>query len=275
MTVPARQLTFSAVDGLGFAAARGELDAAQQTAPYVPNSLGPLLELMDIEAGGQLPPRRGRSWLAQNGATEMISALQGNGESWVNPDGRRTGFIRAVRSGVDGDNRLVAFLMEAKRAASEVAHLPGTTPGQLTAAMQELENNIHEHSGAPATGFLAFRAASGIFEFVVADRGIGMLASLRRRAAFSALENHGTALQAALTDGTSRYESAGHGHGFRPIFIGLANLQGYLRFRSGDHALVMDGRTPTLATARISQKPLIGGFFASVCCRSEKALDIW
>jgi hypothetical protein len=43
-------------------------------------------------------------------------------------------------------------------------------------------------------------------------------------------------------------------------------LQGSLRFRSGDHALLIDGTSPDLATAQLAQKPLIDGFLASIRC---------
>jgi hypothetical protein len=68
----------------------------------------------------------------------------------------------------------------------------------------------------------------------------------------AALGDHSKALQSALTDGISRFGSdTGRGHGFRPIFLGLANLRGSLRFRSGDHALVIDGTSPSLMTAKL------------------------
>jgi hypothetical protein len=265
MTVPARPLTFSAVDGLGFAAASGRFDAARLPAPYVPNSLGPLLELLHLAAGGRLPDPAGESWLALNNAAPMIATLREKRECWVSSDDRRIGFIRAVRGGPDGNNRLTAFLMDAQRAARDVARLPGTTPGQLAGAMQELENNIHEHSNAADTGVLAFRAARGVFEFVAADRGIGILTSLQSCTMYAALRDHGEALEVALTDGTSRFGSnSRRGHGFRPIFLGLIDLHGSLRFRSGDHALTMDGTSPSLTTARLAQKPTMDGFFASV-----------
>src|ERR1035438_1335679 len=109
---------------------------------------------MNLSAGGRLPPAPGESWLASNGAAPLISALQEDRESWISPDARRIGFIRAVRGGADGDNRLTAFLMDAQRAAREVACLPGSAPGQLVAAMQELENNIHEHRSEEHTSEL-------------------------------------------------------------------------------------------------------------------------
>ena len=98
---------------------------------------------------------------------------------------------------------------------------------QVAAAILELEGNIQEHSGAPSTGILAFSAATNVFEFVVADCGIGLLRSLKSSPAFSGLDDHGRALELALADGTSRYNDPLRGHGFRPIFQGLTNLHGY------------------------------------------------
>jgi hypothetical protein len=267
--IRATPLTFSAVDGLGFAAATGSLDAAHRSAPYAPHSLGPLLELIYVAANGQLPPPPDGAWTAKNGANQMIDALKDGRESWLDTDSHRTGFVRTVRSGLNGDAVLTKFLMEAKKAASEIARLPGTTPGQLVAAMAELKDNIDEHSDSPDTGVLAFRAARGVFEFVAADRGIGVLKSLRQSRKFSALPDHGKALELAITDGTSRFENdGGRGHGFRPIFLGLVNLYGSLRFRSGDYALLMDGTSPGPATAQVAQKPSIDGFFASIRCHA-------
>lgn len=268
-------LTFAAVDGLGFAAAAGRLEAANKTERYAPASLGPLLELLHLAAGGRLPSAVARASLAENGAGLMISALQDGRECWINPRNRRIGFVRAIRRGHDDqDCVLTSFLMDAQRAAREVAGLPGTTPGQLVAAMQELESNIHEHSDAADTGLLAFRATQGAFEFVAADRGIGILKSLQRCPALAALQDHGNAIQAALSDGTSRFGAdSRRGHGFRPIFLGLANLRGSLRFRSGDHALLIDGTSPNLATAQLAQKPWIDGFLASVRCEVSVRSD--
>ena len=269
MKVPIRPLSFSAVDGLGFAAAGGQLEASHPPSPYVPDTLGPLLELLHLAAGGRLPLPSKAGWLAPNGAAPMTAALLEDRERWISADDRRMGFIRAVRTGPDGDHWLTGFLMDAQRAARDVARLPGTTPGQLAAAMEELENNIHEHSDAVETGLLAFRAAFGEFEFVAADRGIGILNSLRRCSMYAAMSDHGKALESALTDGTSRFGSdSRRGHGFRPIFLGLANMQGSLRFRSGDHALLIDGTSPDLTTAHLAQKPVIDGFFASIRCQT-------
>jgi hypothetical protein len=267
--MPQRPLKFTAVDELGFAVASGQLVLKNLPARYVVTRLGPLFELLSFVEGRRLPLELIQNWLVPNGAERMLAAWHASSERWTSRDGR-LGFIRTHRTGPNADTFMTAFLMNAKKAARDVSELPETTAGQLAAAMEEMENNIHEHSDAPDSGIAAFRAMPGVFEFIVADRGIGILESLRTCPDFSGLNDHGKALQSALDDGTSRFgKSAGRGHGFRPIFLGLMNLFGSLRFRSGDHALIMDGTTPTLSTAQLAQKPPIDGFFASVICRKE------
>jgi hypothetical protein len=276
MSSPARPLSFEAVDGLAFAAAVGQSEAARAGPIYVPRDLGPLLELLHLEATGRVPEApRGKSWLASNSASPMMAALRDQRESWIKPDDRRIGFIRAARSGPDGDHRLVSFLMDAQRAAMNIAGLPGATPAQMAAAMEELEDNIHEHSEAAPSGLLAFRAAPGVFEFVAADSGIGVLASLRHSQLFASVPDHGKALRAALTEGTSRFgPGSGHGYGFRPIFTGLANLRGFLRFRSGDHALIIDCKSPDIRSAQLAQKAFIDGFFVSIRCQATRRRQV-
>lgn len=263
-----KQLTFGDVDGLAFAAVRGKFDEAKLSTTYAPQRLGPLLELLHLSASGHLP--RPGDWLASNSAAPLIAAIRQNREYWTAPQDHHAGLIRAVRRGEDGGSRFTGFLMAAKRAGQDVSGLSATTAGQLVGAMEELENNIHEHADAPETGVIAYRAEPGAFEFVVADRGIGILRSLRQCPTYEALPDEGKALEAALTDGVSRHgPDSNHGHGFRPIFIGLVNLHSELRFRSGDHAITMDGTCPALTTARITQKAPIAGFLASVRCHTR------
>jgi hypothetical protein len=267
MTASAQPLTFTAVDGLTFASDAGRPDFGQAALRYTPKTLGPLLELLHFAAARRLPAPATGPWLGRSAAGAMIAALAEQREHWIAIDRRRMGFIRALRSGPDADSKFTAFLMDAQRAARDVTRLPGAAPGQLAAAIEELENNIHEHSEAAGTGLAAFRAATDMFEFVVADRGDGVLKSLRRSPLQAALTDHGKALEAAVTDGVSRFGSeSGRGHGFRPIFLGLANLRGSLRFRSGDHALLMDGTSPALTTATLAQKAELDGFFISIAC---------
>ena len=268
-----KPLEFDDVDDLAFAAMRGRLGKAAAVPTYEARRLGPLVELLHLAAGGRLPNPGG--WLAgSNGASALAGAVEMNVECWLTPEEARAGVFRAVGPESVRQRRWTTFLMRAKRAGREVSGLPGATSGQLVGAMEELENNIHEHSEAVGTGIVAYNAAPGIFEFAVADRGIGILRSLRRCVDHAGLADEGEALQAALTDGVSRYGAGRRrGYGFRPIFTGLVNLFGELRFRSGDHAITMHGTGPEVSTARLAQKAPMDGFFASVACHAGPVRD--
>jgi hypothetical protein len=137
----------------------------------------------------------------------------------------------------------------------------------LVAALREFVDNIHDHSEAVATGLVGYAIRQRDLEFVVADSGIGILRSLRTSPEFHFLRGSGEALKIAIEDGKSRHGSlSGHGRGFRPLFQGLSNLASSLRIRSGDHALVVTGVSPTIATAEIQQKVHLPGVVISITC---------
>ncbi|MCK1340387.1 hypothetical protein IVB38_31400 [Bradyrhizobium sp. 38] len=92
------------------------------------------------------------------------------------------------------------------RTAAEAAGLLKPVAQCLAAALREMESNIHEHSGAAATGILAFQARPSLFEFVAADCGAGVLATLREDEEFAELDDHGLAMHAALQENVSRYD---------------------------------------------------------------------
>ena len=213
-------------------------------------------------------PATAINWLSPNGLADFIRAWSDGQRQWLSRTSH-FGFIRTREESETWRIESTGFLMKVQRAARGISKLSGSVPGQMAAAIQELEGNIQEHSGAASTGVLVFRATTNVFEFVVADRGIGILASLRSSPTYHGLCDYGSALELALTDGASRFCDPRRGHGFRPLFQGLTDLNGYLRFRTGDGAIVMDGTAPTLAVAQISQKPSLKGFFASVRCESK------
>jgi anti-sigma regulatory factor (Ser/Thr protein kinase) len=261
---------FAALDGLAFAAERGRLSGLAP-AQMVARDLGPVIELGQLAAGGLLPAPEQAAWLNLDGVGALYRALVGGKSQWVCPDGRRIGFLRTGRSPPASEAVWTGFGLAAQQGAV-AAGFPKSIGAQLAAALGELYSNLYEHSDAPETGLIAFRAGLNRFEFVVADRGIGVRESLRSCGEYAALDDHGEALRLTLTDGVSRHgPGADRGHGFRPLFVGLANLNGGLRFRSGDHALVMNGRNPSLVSAQLAQKPLIPGFFISVVCETVAA----
>lgn len=161
----------------------------------------------------------------------------------------------------------VVFLKRLQAAARQVGFGSSTSAG-LVGAVKELVDNIDIHSQAPDSGIVGYSFDNSIFEFVIADAGIGVLTSLRQCQDYAHLRDHGDALLTALTEGESRFgRHTNHGYGFRQLFVSLAHLHGSLRFRSGDHRLEIMGNSPSLPIANIAQTSYLQGFMAWVACR--------
>ena len=142
----------------------------------------------------------------------------------------------------------------------------------MIGALIELQDNVYLHSEAPVTGMVAYAVAPGTFEFVVADAGVGVLASLTKNPEFAELKDSGEALRLAASDGASRFDrSTGHGFGIGQLFRALARDAGELRFRSGDHAMSIRGDQPSL-TGKVDtiQKAWLDGLIISVRCTSSE-----
>jgi anti-sigma regulatory factor (Ser/Thr protein kinase) len=268
------RLTFAQVDDLAFAAERGRLAGGiPDGIHWTSGDLGPFIELIHLAASGFLPVPESGTWLSLDGMGDFYRAMTDGKQQWVRADSRDIGFLRTEARPPADTATWTAFGVAAQKAAV-AAGFTNKVAGQLVGAILEMQSNIYEHSEAPQTGILTFRVAPGVFEFVVADQGIGVLESLRSGAAHASLADHGTALQLTLTEGCSRFgDGVGRGLGFRPLFVGLANLRGSLRFRSGDHALTIDGDHPNLVMARLIQKPPLRGFFASVRCIVDRGIS--
>lgn len=262
-------LDFAALDELALAAERGRLSG--RAPDLIAGDLGPIVELTQLAGMGLLPAPARADWLRLDGLGLLCRTIASGRSQWVCPDGRRIGFLRTGSKDPADEAVWVGFGLTAQQAAAAVG-FPSRIAAQLAAALGELYSNVYEHSGAPATGLVAFRAAPSRFEFVVADRGMGVLESLRSCAEYAGLSDHGEALGLTLTDGISRHGvGTGRGNGFRPLFIGLANLSGSLRFRSGDHALIIDGSNPSQMPWRPDQKPYLQGLLISVACENTSA----
>ena len=269
MIVPA--LDFNTVDDLAFAAERGRL-SGQSIPEMVARDIGPVIELLLLSEFGKMPSPFSTDWLSLAGLMSLGVALERGRGRWVCPRSRLCGVLQTWGLDVEDSTIWMSFGLAAQKAARAVG-FPRRIAASLAAAIDELHSNIYEHSQIPHSGLVVFRARQGGFEFVVADRGIGVLESLRDAPGYRFLGDHGEALGLALSDGVSRFGANGErGHGFRSLFVGLANLNGRLRFRSGDHALSIDGRSPALMGARVAQKASIPGLFISVNCEIDSNL---
>jgi len=267
-----RQLDFAAVDDLAFAAERRRLDLTKLPVSFVSHRLGPLLELHQLSAFGVEPSYPASAWLNRSVFSGLCNAIGANEARWCSHPGRMLALLKTGCGSTDGD--WTAFAIDAKRAAIQ-SGLTSDWAAQMVGAMGEFRSNIYEHADATDTGFVAFRAVPGLFEFVVADKGVGLLSTLREAPEYTSLDDHGEALRLALTDGASRFGfDRGRGYGFRPLFTGLVNRHASLRFRTGNASLAIDGTTPTIVRVQRGQKVHVPGFFISVACHVSPRLEL-
>lgn len=230
--------------------------------------IGPLVELAMATAA--LPDRYSDVMVEPPAFHQVGRALRDGAISGAGARDR-AGVFPLSRVNLDGaETERLAWEQWAKH-AENAAVAAGLTKGLvagLMGALGELQDNVFEHSGRPESGIVAYAASEGAFEFVVADAGRGVLASLRENPEFSLLADSGAALQVAASDGASRYaRSTGHGYGIGQLFRALAHEAAELRFRSGDYALRLWGDAPSLTgQVELAQKAWLDGLAITVRC---------
>lgn len=250
------------VDGLGRAAQRGRVPQLDGQI-FRAGAAGPIVEFVQLEAASDLATLRSSGWFDDGSLGPILGPLAARPLQWLARDGRQ-GLISST--GLQCENILTSFKIDAHKAAQAAGF--ASTAALLVAALGELIGNVVDHSEALDSGIALFAAQSGQFEFVIADSGIGARASLARNPEYASLGDEGSALQAMVEAGVSRFpRHTGHGNGFRPIFEKLADMTGQLRFRSGDYALTLDGRFGDRVARQVAQKPRLRGVFAAISCR--------
>lgn len=145
--------------------------------------------------------------------------------------------------------------------------LPKAAASQAVSALGEFESNVRDHSGYPTTGVIGYELTPEYVGLFASDVGMGVLESLKSNQHHQLLDDAGDALQLSIKEGVSRFEKPGHGNGFRPIFSGLANHTGFLRFRSGNAVLELSGFNQHRVTQEIKERAQIKGLHIFVHCR--------
>jgi hypothetical protein len=256
--LPSREaLDFDVLDDLLLANERGRLPAVR----LVPGrSLGSLVEFHSFcaEHEGALPHSPSPEMQAIKQAFQTRKPVYLDAES--------VGFITAQRASYKGgDTYWDAFMFTMLKAMRSGGFQSLFSRG-FVGAMDEIQNNVHDHSNARDTGIIGYRVSQGQVEWVVADRGIGVLTGLQT-GAFPSLRDSGEALRIALSDGRSRFGAAsGRGYGFRELFKALSTRRGTLRFRSDDQVLTIAGVSPSLSRARLQQRAQVPGLAVTVVC---------
>ncbi|ANL49614.1 hypothetical protein AMC87_PB00290 (plasmid) [Rhizobium phaseoli] len=225
------------------------------------HQLGPLLELNHVAPRLDGVEING-TWLTAPGFDPLLAQI-GGPRGWHANDMHQG--IARVGELADDPLAWTAFVHRSRTGAAN-AGFSADHSAKLVAAIGEVYSNVIEHSDNVSSGYVAYRATSGQFEFVVADQGIGVLESLRTNPKYRSLKDSGAALELALERGTSRHLDSGHGFGFVPIFVGLANISRVVRFRSGDHARITVRERSGRITSATRESARCRGFFCSVLC---------
>ena len=261
-------LTFALLDSLA-ASSLPETDLAIKGTQV--RRLGPLIEFAYLDYANA------RSRLSVPSRSTAIDGLQ----SVLSKSGlsqfqihntlspRKFEFIRCFQTEADTDDvRWMTFCKRFENAA-EGAGLGDSFAKALTGTVEEMTSNIVDHSENSGTGIVGYRWSPTEFEYVVGDSGIGVLRTLKKNTYYSNLTDSGEALQTAIQEGESRHgHNVGHGGGFRHLLNNIANRNSYLRFRSGDYNLIIDG-TYTTPIWKIQRCQPLNGFVISVVSKKS------
>jgi hypothetical protein len=133
------------------------------------------------------------------------------------------------------------FLIRSQNAA-ESAGIPKHLAQGLIGTLQEMVDNILWHSSAEMSGIAGYRCSPNNFEYVVADAGIGVFASLTANKKWSTVQDPLEALVKALENGVTRCsDEESRGTGFNRLLSSIAKNSCDLRFHSDSACVKYDG----------------------------------
>lgn len=238
---PRRYLTFALLDSL-VTAQRAELETCIRDLAI--NRIGPLVEFAYLDYPNAI---------TRLGETNNSEATDCFRTALVKPDishfqlttslsPKNFEFIRGFQTAAEADDlRWMTFCKRMENAGAK-AGLGQQFAKALAGTVEEMASNVVEHSEDAETSIVGYRWTQREFEYVVADSGIGVLESLRKNTYYSDLDDAGKALETAVQEGESRHgHNVGRGLGFRDLLKNIANRNSFLRFRSGNYSLVIDG----------------------------------
>ena len=263
------QAQFSDVDDLLREAIRGHLQGHGSFVIENSGRIGPLVEL--LAAAQQFPNEYASVSFAGSFAPKVRDAWA-TGQPFGGGFSDRAGaFPLPLENPVETrDPVWEQWLLHAENVAKNRGFPIGLV-ASLVGALGEMQDNVYEHSGAAQTGLVAYAVTDRTFEFVVADRGIGVLETLRQNPEYAHLPDAGAALTEAIRPGVSRFPaSSGRGQGFIQLCKSMVTDRVELRFRSGDHALTLcPTNDPLNGHQRLSHTSALAGLTISAIWRAE------
>ena len=267
--MPALQAQFSHVDDLLREAAHGRLRDHGSIVIENSGRIGPLIELL---AGAQQLPGEYDSISFAGAFASKVREAWATGKSFGGGFNDQAGaFPLPFENPVETcDPAWQQWLLHAENAAKNRG-FPAALVASLVGALGEMQDNVYQHSGAAYTGLVVYAVTDRSFEFVVADRGKGVLETLRQNPDYAHLPDAGAALAEAIKTGVSRFPTAsGRGQGFVQLCRSMVTDRVELRFRSGDHALMLCPTSdPLNGDQRLSHKSALAGMTISAIWRAE------
>jgi hypothetical protein len=166
------------------------------------------------------------------------------------------------------------FGQRLKRSLERIGGFDGKRALALSKVMSELADNVIVHSsglGAPAArAVVGYAIGPGQMAISIGDLGRGVLASLSENPTWRyKVPDSRTAIMAAVLEHASRRSPMGaDGLGLHEVQKSVVDLDGSLRFRSGDAVLTLEGPGHHREIRRGDSFPM-PGFQVSVSCTTS------
>lgn len=263
------QAHFSVVDDLLAEAERGRL--RDHGAFVIENAgrIGPLVELLSATMSH---PREYQTVSLAGSFANRLREAWASGTPFGGGFGDMAGAfpLPADNPTLSDDPHWEQWLLHAENIA-KANGVAAPLVASFIGALREMQDNVYEHSSAAKTGLVAFAVAAGSFEFVVSDRGLGILQTLRQNPNYADLPDSGAALLQAIKPGVSRFSAeTGRGQGYVQLCRSMVTHRVELRFRSGDHALTLCPTGDALSGhQRLTHTSALAGLTISALWRAE------
>lgn len=261
---------FSVVDDILSEAIHGRLPSCGPLNIEKSGRIGPLVEL--LSAAIQFPLEY-NSVLFSSGFAMRLRRAWKTGVPFGGGVGDLVGAYPLQRDNpvVTYDPRWEQWLLHVENVAKDNG-VAAPLIASFIGALQEMQDNVYEHSGHAHTGLIAYAVKDRFFEFVVSDRGLGVLETLRKNPSHAHLPNAGAAMVEAIKPGISRFPSEmGRGQGYVQLYRAMVSHGAELRFRSGDHALTLRPTVdPLNGEQLLSQKSTLTGLTVSAIWRAHQ-----
>lgn len=221
------------------------------------------------------------SWIAEGEAVSIVPP-DGDGYDFWERAGWQYGLFGhappIVRPGTNltpltaysSGSELNEAVTEAISVMSTAASFPSGVVDSLSWTLNEVADNVLVHSNAERGWMqVSYQPRKGLLDFVVADSGRGILASLRE--SFSHLRTDIEALNLAVEKGITRNRHVGQGNGLSGLVRIAVGNRGFVNLHSGTGQLrILEGE---VRQAEDFASPF-GGTIVTMTLRTDQPIDL-